>query len=232
MYKIAILANIVFNKRIDLSKIYCEGITKITANDIKIADELGYKIKLIAQAKKLNKNDEDILDIRVHPMLVDKRKPISEIKNATNAVLLNGFPVDRVMFVGPGAGEFPTSSSVVGDILIIKSEIDKNNGSILPIATCRHGEYAKQIDINETINCYYLSIVAKNTPGEIGRIGTACAKFGINISYIIQKGVVNNNSASIIVITEECFEKDINNMIAEIEGDNITKVVNKIRVMG
>ena len=72
MYKIAILANIVFNKRIDYTKIYREGITKISAGDIKIADELGYKIKLIAQAKKVE--NSDMLDIRVHPMLVDKNK--------------------------------------------------------------------------------------------------------------------------------------------------------------
>lgn len=230
MYKIAILANIVFNKRIDVNKIYREGITKISANDIKIADELGYKIKLIAQAKKINTDNDDVLDIRVHPMLVAKDKPISEIKNATNAVMLTGFPVDKVMFVGPGAGEFPTASSVVGDILTIKSEINKQ-GDVLPMATCHHEKYAHQIDIEETINCYYLCIEAKNEPGVIGKIGCACGDYGINLSYIIQKASINDAKATVIVITEDCFEKDMNKMIKKLEKDGTTRVINKIRVM-
>ena len=225
MYKIAILANIVFNQRIDINKIYREGITKITSQDIEIADELGYKIKLIAQAKKVN----DSLDIRVHPMLVDKKLPISEIKNATNAVYLSGFPVDRVMFTGPGAGEFPTASSVVGDILAIKAEFGKCE-TILPMMGCSHKQYANQINIEETQNCYYLAIVATNKPGVIGKLGTECAKFGINISYIIQKGT-NSDNAKIIVVTEKCYERDMNNMINEIETDGSAKVVNKIRVI-
>ncbi len=225
MYKIAILSNIVFNQRIDINKIYREGITKITSQDIELADELGYKIKLIALAKKI----DNALDIRVHPMLVDKKLPISEIKNATNAVYLSGFPVDRVMFTGPGAGQFPTASSVVGDILAIKAEIGKCE-TILPMMGCSHSVYADIINIEDTQNCYYLSIKATNKPGVIGKLGTECAKFDINISYIIQKGA-NPESANIIVVTEKCFERDINKMISELESDGNAKVTNKIRVM-
>lgn len=231
MYKIAILANIVFNKRIDINRIYREGITNISEVDIRIADELGYKIKLIASAKKLNyDNRDDVLDIRVHPMLVSKNKSIADVKNATNAVLLTGFPVDKVMFTGPGAGEFPTASSVVGDILTIKSEID-NCKNPLPMTVCHHDKYAYQIDIEKTVNCYYLRIDANNEPGVIGRIGTASAEFGINLSYIIQKNKNQQDRATIIVITEECFEADMNNMITRLQKDKTTKVVNRIRVM-
>ena len=121
MYKVATLANIIFHKRIDISKIYREGITKISADDIKYANELGYKIKLIALAQ----SSDDELDVRVHPMLVKKESIISGINNALNAVMLEGHPVGQVMFTGPGAGEFPTASSVVGDILAIKAEYGK-----------------------------------------------------------------------------------------------------------
>lgn len=228
MYKIAILANIVFNKRIDAEKIYHEGIVKISPLDIQIADELGYKIKLIAMAKRVENTDE--LDIRVHPMFVSKKNAISEIKNATNAVLLNGFPVDRVMFVGPGAGEFPTTSSVVGDILSIKSEIGKYD-TILPMTTCRHKEYAKQIDIKETKNCYYLRIEAKNQLGIIGKIGCACEKFKVNLSSVVQKGINEDGSATILVVTEISKEENILKMIEMLEKDGDIKVVNKIRVM-
>lgn len=226
MYKIAILANIVFGKRIDVNKIYREGITKITAQDIKIADELGYKIKLIAQAKKAN----DGIDVRVHPMLVAKTNPISDIKNATNAVMLNGFPVDKVMFVGPGAGQFPTASSVVGDILCLKAEIGMQEKA-LPMTVCHHSEYANQINIEETKNCYYLSIVAQNVKGVIGAIGCACAEFNVNISCVIQKGDNGDGSATIIVITESTLEKDMNQMIQKLQNENNIQITNKIRVL-
>lgn len=226
MYKIAILANIVFGKRIDVNKIYREGITKITAQDIKIADELGYKIKLIAQAKKL----DDGIDVRVHPMLVSKANPISDIKNATNAVMLDGFPVDKVMFVGPGAGQFPTASSVVGDILSLKAEFGACD-NILPMTVCHHSEYANQIVIDETKNCYYLSIVARNVKGVIGAIGCACAQSNVNISCVIQKGDNGDGSATIIVITEETLEKDMNQMIQKLEKENNIQITNKIRVL-
>lgn len=231
MYKIAILANIVFNKRINIDNIYKEGITGISALDMQIADELGYKIKLIAQAKKYNKKiDDNVLDIRVHPMLVSKKNSISEIKNSLNAILLNGFPVDKVMFVGPGAGEFPTSSSVVGDILAIKAEYTKS-GEMLPMTTCHHSEFANQIDINETVNCYYIRINSVNEPGTIGRIGTYCGKYDINLSCIIQRGINSDGSATIIVLTEECYEKNVNSMISDMESNGDIKVMNKIRVM-
>ena len=231
MYKIAILANIVFNKRIDINNIYREGITNISALDMQIADELGYKIKLIAQAKKYNKKmDDKSLDIRVHPMLVSKKHPLSEIKNSLNAISLNGFPVDEVMFVGPGAGEFPTSSSVVGDILTVKAEYQRG-GDMLPLTKCHHSEYAEQVSVDDTVNCYYLRINSSNEPGTIGKIGTCCGNHDINLSCIIQRGINSDGSATIIVLTEVAYEKNINSMISELEKDNEIKVVNKIRVM-
>ena len=231
MYKIAVLSNIVFNKRIDVNKIYREGITNITSLDMKLADEFGYKIKLIALAKLMQDfQGKSALDIRVHPMLVSKKRALSDVKNATNAVMLKGFPVDEVMFVGPGAGEFPTASSVVGDILAIKAEIRRGD-DILPMSVCHHNEFANQIDVEHTVNCYYLRIIASNTPGTIGKIGLACGKYNINLSCILQKGVNDDGSATIIVITEECLEKDINLMIKSIEEDSKIKVLNRIRVM-
>ena len=102
MFKIAILSNIVFHKKIDYKKIYREGITHISQDDIKCAKELGYKIKLIGLAQKLE-NDE--LDIRVHPVLVEENSMLAKISNAINTVQLEGNPVGSVMFTGPGAGE-------------------------------------------------------------------------------------------------------------------------------
>lgn len=182
MYKIATLANIVFHKRIDISKIHREGITNISADDIKYANELGYKIKLIALAQ----TSGDELDVRVHPMLVKKESIISGINNALNAVMLEGHPVGQVMFTGPGAGEFPTASSVVGDILAIAAEFGKCE-TILPMTRCHHKEKAVQKDVLDTKNNYYISITAQNAMGTIGVIGTVCGNNKINLSSVLQK---------------------------------------------
>ena len=225
MYKVATLANIIFHKRIDINKIYREGITKISADDIKCADELGYKIKLIALAQK----SDDEIDVRVHPMLVRKDNVISNTNNALNAVLLEGHPVGQVMFTGPGAGEFPTASSVIGDILAIDAEFGKCE-NILPMTRCHHKEWAKQKDVLDTTNSYYLNITAKNAMGVIGAIGTVCGKNRINISSVLQKGTKSDGTAEIIVITEESAERDIQNAISELEAQSI-KINNLIRVM-
>ncbi len=233
MYKIATLANIAFNKRIDINKIFKEGITKITKEDIDFANELGYKIKLIGLARK---TENGKIDVRVHPMLVEKDNPMAKIGNALNAVLVKGHPIGEVVFSGPGAGEFPTASSVAGDILIIASELNKYD-EILPMARCNHTEFANQVDILDTENSYYISITAKNIHGTIGYIGTICGKNHINILSILQKGLSSDHkSARIIVITEKCFEKDIQNAVKELEniGENDEKFIsinNIIRVM-
>lgn len=225
MYKIATLANIVFHKRIDIKKIHREGITKISADDIKYANELGYKIKLIALAQDIDGQ----IDLRVHPMLVKKDNVISGINNALNAVMLEGHPVGQVMFTGPGAGEFPTASSVVGDILAIEAEFGKCE-DILPMTRCHHKEQAIQKDVLDTQNSYYINITAKNAIGTIGTIGTVCGKNKINLSSILQKGTKQDGTAQIIVITETCSERDIQNAIKELNEHSIT-INNLIRVM-
>ena len=225
MYKTAILANIVFHKRIDVNKIYREGISKISDSDIKHANDLGYKIKLIGLAQKVG----EAIDIRVHPMLVPQNNVLSLIDNALNAVQVEGLPVGQVMFTGPGAGEFPTASSVVGDVLAIKSQINTCE-VILPLNKCNHSEYAEQLNILDTKSCYYISINAENKVGTIGAIGTVCAKNSINLSNIIQKGIKEDGTAEIIVITEIANEKDMQKAINELKEQGI-KINNLIRTM-
>ncbi len=162
-------------------------------------------------------------------MLIQKENMISKINNALNAVLLEGFPVDKVMFTGPGAGEFPTASSVVGDILQIAGEFDHTD-TILPLHRCIHKEPAHQIDIKYTKNKYYLSIKAPNSKGTIGILGTVFGENNINILSLLQKGVKEDGTAQVIVITEEACEFDIQNAIDKLKAHNI-EINNLIRVM-
>ena len=226
-YKIATLATIALNQRVDINKIYKEGITKISANDMQFAKELGYKIKLIALAKL---TDDNKADVRVHPMLVPQKDCLASINCVTNSVVLEGFPVGRVMFAGPGAGMFPTASSVLGDILAIVSGIGSDN--LLPFMKCNHTKNAQQISIEQTTNRYYISITANNNPGVIGTIGKICGNHNINLASVLQKGIDKENTARIIIITEESIEENINNAIDELKNNSsIVKINNLIRVM-
>ena len=226
-YKITTLATIAFGKRIKIDKVYREGITKISPDDMKAANEMGYKIKLIASAE-LNKDGR--ADVRVHPMLVPKSKTLAHIDYVTNAVSLTGHPVGDVTLSGPGAGEFPTASSVVGDILAIAAELGKTD-YILPMMRCHHEENADMMDVSETENKYYISITAQNSKGVIGRIGKACEENNISLASIVQKEVAEGTAARITVITELCKEKDMQNVITIFNNDPaITKVNSLIRV--
>ena len=224
MYKITTLATIAFNSRTKLENVYREGITKIRKEDMKRANELGYKIKLIASAT-IDENYN--ADVRVHPMLVPKTHSLAHINYVTNAVAISGHPIGDILLSGPGAGEFPTASSVVGDILSIAREW-KTTDYLLPMMRCHHHSVSNPVNIENTYNKYYLAIKAPNAIGVIAKIGKACADKNISLASILQKGVLDDNTAEITVITEKCLEKSIREVIAELEE---CEVASLIRVM-
>lgn len=220
-YKITTLATIAFKKKIKLENVYREGITKIRKEDMKEANEFGYKIKLIATAS-IDENDN--ADVRVHPMLISKDTTLAHIDYVTNAVELNGFPIGKVVLSGPGAGEFPTASSVVGDILAIAAEFGKSD-YILPMMRCNHSTKAKPVKIEDTYNKYYISITAPNAIGIIAKIGTICANKNISLSSILQRGVSKDNTADIIVITEKCQEKLLREAVEELKDCTVNSII-------
>ena len=223
-YKITTLATLAFKKRIKLENVYREGITKVRAEDMKAANDLGYKIKLVASAKM---DENGYADVRVHPMLISKDSTLAHIDYVTNAVSLTGHPIGHITLSGPGAGEFPTASSVVGDILIIAAELDKTD-YLLPMMRCNHQEPAKNIKISDTQNKYYLSLNAKNNKGVIGNIGNICAECNISLESIVQKNVSENNTADITVITELCREKDMQNAVNAFKNSQFINNVNSL----
>ena len=220
-YKITTLATIAFKKRIKIENVYREGITKIRKEDMAQANEFGYKIKLIATAT-IDENDN--ADVRVHPMFVSKNTMLAHIDYVTNAVAISGHPIGNIVLSGPGAGEFPTASSVVGDILAIAAEYGKTD-YMLPMMRCHHSQKANPVNIDNTYNKYYISITAPNAIGVIAKIGTICANKNISLSSILQKGVSDNNTADITVITEQCQEKLIKEVVAELDHCTVNSII-------
>ncbi len=220
-YKITTLATIAFKKRVKIENVYREGITKIRKEDMAKANEFGYKIKLIASAT-IDENDN--ADVRVHPMLVPKNSLLAHTDYVTNAVLLSGHPIGSIVLSGPGAGEFPTASSVVGDILAIAAEFGKTD-YLLPMMRCNHTSKANPVNIDNTYNKYYISITAPNAIGVIAKIGTICANKNISLSSILQKGVSDDNTADITVITESCQEKLIKEVVEELKDCTVNSII-------
>lgn len=224
-YKITTLATIAFKSRVKFENVYREGITKIRKEDIAKANELGYKIKLIANATIDENNNADV---RVHPMLVPKDSMLAHINYVTNAVSISGHPLGNIVLSGPGAGEFPTASSVIGDILSIAAEFGKTD-YLLPMMRCGHNKTANPVRIEDTYNKYYISITAPNAIGVIAKIGTICANKNVSVSSILQKGVSEDNTAEITVITETCLEKSIREVVSELDNCKVNSI---IRVAG
>ena len=220
-YKITTLSTIAFKKRIKIENVYREGITKIRKEDMAKANEFGYKIKLIATAT-IDENDN--ADVRVHPMLVSQDSMLAHIDYVTNAVAISGHPIGNIVLSGPGAGEFPTASSVVGDILAIAAEFGRTD-YMLPMMRCNHTSKANPVNIDNTYNKYYISITAPNAIGVIAKIGTICANKNISLSSILQKGVSDDNTADITVITESCQEKLIKEVVNELNDCTVNSII-------
>ncbi len=228
-YKTAILASLAFNKNVDINAVYVEGIEKISPIDLAYANEFGYKIKLIGLVRN---GSDDALDVRVHPMLVSGEHPISGIEDVLNAVEIEGEPVSRVMFSGPGAGKFPTASSVVGDIMALAGEINVTDYPLPMMRYDKDRKDAKIKHIKDTINKFYIRVTTDNKPGVIGELGIICGQNNINLYNIVQKGLLPDGSARIVLLTESSKEEDIQKAVDEISRRPTTRAINSlIRVM-
>lgn len=220
-YKISVLSLIAFKQVIDPLAIHREGITKITAVDIQNARELGYVIKLIGLAKEAA---DGRLDIRVHPMLIPNEHPLSNVQNEFNAIFVKGDAVGDVMFYGRGAGEMPTASAVAADILAIATGLLKGNEPI-PSMIIDPATPAKLLPVGETRSKYYLRLNTKDKPKVIGHLGNACGDAGVSLESVMQKGINPDGTASIVLLTQEVSESQMNQALETIRQQESTSEI-------
>ncbi len=217
-YKISVLALIAFKQVVDPLSIFREGITRITAEDIQHARELGYVIKLIGLAQM---EDDGRLDIRVHPMLVPNEHPLSNTQNEFNAIFVKGDAVGDVMFYGRGAGEMPTASAVAADILAIATGLLKGNEPI-PSMIIDPATPANLLPMSETTSKYYLRLNAQDRPKVVGHLGNACGDAGVSLEALMQKGINPDGTASIVLLTKSVTEQQMNQALESIRGQAST----------
>lgn len=220
-YKISVLSLIAFKQEVDPLSIHREGITRISAEDIQTARELGYVIKLIGLARM---QEDGRLDVRVHPMLIPVNHPLSNIQNEFNAIFVKGDAVGDVMFYGRGAGEMPTASAVAADILAIATGLLKGNEPI-PSMIIDPATPAQLLPVGETKNKYYLRLNTTDRPKVIGHLGNACGDAGVSLEAVMQKGINPDGTASIVLLTQEVTEKQMNQALETIRTQESTQAI-------
>lgn len=225
-YKLAILSSLAFGTKVDFEQVYREGITNITSEDIAYAKEFGYVIKLLAIVKER----ESKLELRVHPTFVPATHPLANVYNSFNAVFIKGNAVGDLMLYGRGAGELPTGSAVVGDIIsILRNNVDLE--SYLP--SVKNNLWNKEIRDIKDVECkYYIRTTVMDRPGVLGELTTIFGKNNVSLRSVIQRGKENiQEGVSLVLITHFTKEKDLLKAIDIINvAPYVVKVDNIIRI--
>ena len=220
--KVAIMASIAFHSRVVFDDVYTEGITKITSDDIAYAKEFDSVIKLLGVAH----NTEGGIEVGVYPMLLNKEHPLASVRDSFNAVFVHGDAVDDAMFYGRGAGELPTASAVMGDIIDVARNIAYGcNGRIS--CTCYRETPIKKFD--EVENKFFLRMQVKNQPGVLASIATVFGSHGVSIARVVQKHI-KGEQAELVIVTDKVREDYLKNALEQLRDiENIFEISSVIR---
>lgn len=220
--KMAIMASIAFHSRVVFSDVYTEGIAEITATDIKYAKEFDSVIKLLGVAR----NTSGGIEVAVYPMLISNDHPIASVRGAFNAVFVHGDAVGDTMFYGRGAGEFPTASAVMGDVMEVMRNIQYQcTGRIS--CTCYQSTPIKSF--GDVKNKFFLRLQVENRPGVLADIAKVFGDHKVSIAKVIQKNVTASE-AELVIVTEKVKEYHMKDALTELTGmPSIREVSSVIR---
>lgn len=224
-YKLAILASLAFGTKIDVANVYREGITKITAVDMKYASEFKMAIKLLAIAKEVDGR----VELRVHPTMIPKKHPLANVYDSYNAVFIKGNAVGDLMFYGRGAGDLPTGSAVVSDIIsIVRSDVNTENEN--PVV--KNNLWKREIKaMNEVESKYYIRATVLDKPGVLSEITTILGRNNVSLRSVIQKGDEEDGLVTIVLVTHKTVEGEFNAAVEEIKKLNgVNNIDNIIRI--
>ncbi len=221
--KMAIIASIAFNTRVSLEQVFLEGITRITTEDIKYAAELNYVVKLLGIAKE----SDDGIEVRVHPALLPEDHPLAPVDDVYNAIHVSGDAVGDVMFFGRGAGELPTASAVVGDVMSA-ARYKLRDVSGMSSCTCYGEKYVKPMGLTSTK--YYIRLNVADRPGVLASIAFVFGNNDVSLASVIQKHTTGQ-AAEIVLVTHRVLEKNLQDALRIIkELSTVNEVSNVIRV--
>lgn len=218
--KLAIMASIAFHTPVTFDDVFTEGITKITAKDMRYAKEMGCSIKLLGIAK----NTETGIEVKVHPTMIPENHPLAAVNDSFNAVFVHGDAVDDAMFYGRGAGALPTGSAVVGDIMdVARNMLFHCNGRIG--CSCYKNLPIKRI--GDTTSRYYIRMRLEDRAGTLAAMAGVFAENDASIAILLQKETIEND-AEIVVVTHDVAEKKFIDAIKEFSSMEMVKEISSI----
>lgn len=225
--KMAILSSLGFHVGMNLEDVSVRGISKVTLEDIKYGEQLGYTMKLIGIAKK----DDELIEVSVEPTFVKNTHPLANVNGVFNAVYVYGEAVGETMFYGPGAGELPTATAVLSDLVTVVKNIKLGvNGRNM--ATPYNVKKLKREE--EIYAKYFIRLIVNDESGVLAQIAKLMAEEKISLEKVLQEPYPSNpKKAELILVTHQASKKCINNVLAAFENvDYIEKVKSCYRVEG
>ena len=216
-HKLTIMAAIGFGIPMQFAKAYTEGISKLTREDIRYAEELGYRIKLLG----ITKRKPNGIELRVHPALIPTKRLIANVEGVMNAILVKGDAVGQTMYYGAGAGAEPTASAVVADLVDVARTMTADPEHRVPHLAFQPDQLSDIaiLPMGEVETAYYLRLRVQDKPGVLADITRILADLGISIDAMVQKEPSEGEEQTdIIMLTHRTVEKHVNAAIAKIEA--------------
>ncbi|OBU85571.1 homoserine dehydrogenase [Chromobacterium subtsugae] len=228
-HKLTIMAALAFGIPMQFDQCYLEGISQLDGRDIRYAEELGYRVKLLG----LTRRTDSGVELRVHPTLIPEGRLIANVNGVMNAVLVKGDALGPTLYYGAGAGALPTASAVVADIVDVTRLLTSDPEHRVPHLAFQPDQLQDLpiLPISEVTSSYYLRIGAIDRAGVLASITRLLAENGISIEALIQKGSVSDGTAEVVILTHRVQEKAINHAIAGIEAlDSVAGKVVRLRM--
>ncbi len=198
-YKLSILASLAFHGRVPFENVYVEGITKVQAEDIRCGQELGYTLKLLAIAKR----DGLQVETRVHPTFIRNGHPLASVSDAFNAVFLRGHACGDMMFMGRGAGDLPTASAIVSDLVRAASATEHRYPTFENVLNPK----VALIPNTDWQTAFYVRMLAVDKPGVLAKVAQTFAEYDVSIAVMQQKGAEADGRVTLVFITHQASEK-------------------------
>jgi homoserine dehydrogenase len=222
-HKLTLLSAIAFGTPVNFDAAHVEGISTLSASDIKYAEQFGYRIKLLGITKR---RENDGVELRVHPTLVPKRRLIANVEGVMNAVLVKGDAVGHSLYYGRGAGAQPTASAVIADLVDVVRMLGAAKEHQVPVLGARvsYMERPNWLHMDETVSSYYLRIAVADKPGVLAVIAGVLGDNNISIETLIQREAeAGEDQTDIVMLTHTAKEGDVRRAISVLEANDLVK---------
>ena len=236
-HKVTLMSAIAFGIPVQFDKAYIEGISKLAAQDIKYAEQLGYRIKLLGITKRVTVNGKEGVELRVHPSLVPNKRLIANVEGAMNAVMVHGDAVGTTLYYGKGAGSEPTASAVIADLVDITRLHTADTAHRVPHLAFQPDAMSdlKVLPMSDIVTSYYLRLRVADEAGVLAKVTGILATAGISIDAVLQReadevGGEGSTQTDVIILTHDCMEAKMDTAIAQMQDlSSVLAPITRIR---